>query len=182
MSFHEFARLSAPALRQMAERDAMVIIPVAAMEQHGPHLAVMVDSRLATEVAMQTGRKLGERGETVLVTPTIWTGVSEHHMSFGGTSSLDYLGFQAVVGGTVRSLARHGFRRICLLNGHGGNTTPLVVLVGELTAELRIPLVTFTYWEMAAREIAAILETQNALLHACEAETSMMMAVEPALV
>jgi creatinine amidohydrolase len=178
----EFASLTAPALRRMAEQDAMVIVPVASMEQHGPHLPVMVDTRLATEVAMRTGRKLGERGETVLVTPTIWTGISEHHMSFGGTLSLDYAAFQAVVGGVVRSLVRHGFRRICLLNGHGGNTAPLVVLVGDLTIELKIPLVSFTYWDIATAEIKDILEQQDALLHACEAETSMMMALEPLLV
>lgn len=182
MSRLEFASLTAPALKRMAERNVMIIVPVGAIEQHGPHLPIMVDSRLVAAVAMRTASKLGERGETALVTPTIWTGVSEHHMSFGGTISLDYAAFRAVLGGVIRSLARHGFRRVCLLNGHGGNTAPLVVLVSELAIELKIPLVTLTYWEIATDAIKEILDQQQALLHACEAETSMMMALEPGLV
>ncbi|MGH7086536.1 MAG: creatininase family protein [Acetobacteraceae bacterium] len=178
----EVTGLTAAELKRMGEQDAMIIIPVGSMEQHGPHLPVMVDTRLATEVAMRTARKLTGLGETVLVAPAIWAGVSEHHMAFGGTISLRYAAFQAMAGDVIRSLARDGFRRICLLNGHGGNTAPLTVLVSELTPELKIPLVSFTYWEIAGAAIREILEQQEALLHACEAETSMMMALEPRLV
>jgi creatinine amidohydrolase len=77
---------------------------------------------------------------------------------------------------------RHGFRRVVLLNAHGGNENPLRAIVDELTPKLKLPLVQFTYWHAAAGPIAAILETQSALLHACEAETSMTMALRGDLV
>ncbi|HXP78245.1 MAG TPA: creatininase family protein [Stellaceae bacterium] len=178
----EFSSLTAPALNKMAERNAIVVVPIGSTEQHGPHLPVMVDYRLATEVAMRGARKLAERGHPILVTPTIWTGFAEHHMELGGTITIDYSVFFGLVRGIVRSLVRDGFRRICLLNGHGGNIAPLVVAASELTVEFKIPLVAFAYWDIAVPQTKAILEFQEKLLHACEAETSMMMAVVPHLI
>jgi creatinine amidohydrolase len=178
----EYASLTAPALREMAARDAIVIVPVGATEQHGPHLPVMVDHRMAAEVAMRGAAGLREAGHPVLVTPTVWTGFSEHHMELGGTITVDQATFQALLGCIVRSLVRGGFRRICLLNGHGGNIAPLTVVVSELTVELKIPLVTFSYYQTDPGATRAVLEHQDSVLHACEAETSMIMAVEPGLV
>jgi creatinine amidohydrolase len=177
-----FAALTAPALNSMAERDAIIIVPVGATEQHGPHLPVMVDYRLVTEAAMRAAAKLQAEGHPVLVTPTVWTGFSEHHMELGGTITIDFATFHGLLRGIVRSLVRGGFRRICLLNGHGGNIAPLTVVVSELTVELQIPLVTLCYFEMAPEAMRDILEHQVSTLHACESETSMMMATEPQLV
>jgi creatinine amidohydrolase len=87
-----------------------------------------------------------------------------------------------VIEGICRSLIRHGFRRIVLLNAHGGNENALRNLTDELTPKLEVPIVQFTYWHAAAYAIAELLETQTALMHACEAETSMMMAARPDLV
>lgn len=166
----------------MAARDAIVIVPVGATEQHGPHLPVMVDHRMATEVAMRGAAALRDSGHPVLVTPTVWAGFSEHHMELGGTITLDQATFQALLSSIVRSLVRGGFRRICLLNGHGGNIAPLTVIASELTVELKIPLVTFSYYQTDPAATRDILEHQDAVLHACEAETSMLMAVEPHLI
>jgi len=178
----EWRRLRADQLREMARRDAMVILPLGAIEQHGPHLPVEVDSRLGEEVALRTARVMADRGQPVLVLPMFWPGVSEHHMSFGGTITLGFDTYRAVVEDICRSIIRAGFRRIVLLNGHGGNENGLRVITDELTPKLGVPIVQFTYWYAAAEAIEAILETQKALLHACEAETAMMMAVRPDLV
>ncbi len=69
-----------------------------------------------------------------------------------------------------------------LLNAHGGNENALRTITDELTPKLGLPIVQFTYWYAAAAAIAKILETQGGLMHACEAETSMMLAVRPELV
>ena len=79
-------------------------------------------------------------------------------------------------------MLRHGFKRIVLLNAHGGNENALRTITDELTPKLGAPIVQFTYWYAAAVAIAKILETQGVLMHACEAETSMMLAVRPELV
>ena len=178
----EWRRLRADQLRAVAEQDAIVILPVASLEQHGPHLPVEVDSLLGETVAVRAGRKMLARGQPVLVLPVLWTGLSEHHMSFGGTVTLDFPAFSALVEGVVRSVLRHGFRRVVLLNAHGGNENALRSITDELTPKLGAPIVQFTYWYAAAVAIAKILETQGGLQHACEAETSMMLAVRPELV
>lgn len=178
----EWRRLRADQLRERAKLDAMVILPVASLEQHGPHLPVEVDSILGETVAIRAARKIAARGEHALVLPVLWTGLSEHHMSFGGTVTLDFPAFSAAIECVCRSLQRHGFRRIVLLNAHGGNENALRTITDELTPKLGLPIVQFTYWYAAAAQIAEILETQGALMHACEAETSMMLAVRPELV
>lgn len=179
---YEWRKLRADQLRERARQDAIVILPVASLEQHGPHLPVEVDSMLGEEVAARTAAKVAAKGEAVVVLPVLWTGLSEHHMSFGGTVTLDNAAFAGLVEGVIRSVLRHGFRRIVLLNAHGGNETALRHITDELTPKLCVPIVQFTYWYAAAVPIAKILETQGGLSHACEAETSMMMAIRPELV
>ena len=173
--------LRADELTQRARDDAMVIVPVGSLEQHGPHLPVEVDSMLGETVALRTAALIAEK-EPVVVLPCIWTGLSEHHMSFGGTITLDFETFFGVIRCVCQSLVRHGFKRIVLLNGHGGNDNALRVACDELSTRLAVPLVQFTYWYAAAEPIARLLETQQELRHACEAETSMMMALRPELV
>jgi creatinine amidohydrolase len=178
----EWRKLRADQLRAQAHQDAIVILPVAALEQHGPHLPVEVDSLLGETVALRTARKAVSAGTPALVLPVLWTGLSEHHMSFGGTITLDFAAFSALVEGVVRSVLRHGFHRIVLLNAHGGNENALRTITDDLTPKLGVPIVQFTYWYAAAVAIAKILDTQGGLQHACEAETSMMLAVRPELV
>jgi creatinine amidohydrolase len=177
----EWARMSAPELREKAEAGALVVLPVASLEQHGPHLPTMVDTRLATEVSVRAARILA-RTEPVVVLPCQWMGLSEHHFPFGGTISLDYATFHNVLRCVCRSIRADGFRRLFIVNGHGGNTEPLAVSTRELAHEFGMAVVGGTYWLIAAEAIGPILTTQPNVKHACEAETSMMMAAEPALV
>ena len=177
----EWSRLKAAEIAALARRDAIVIAPIGATEQHGPHLPSMVDWRCAQEVAQRAARIMAKTHPTV-VTPVMPFGMSEHHMSLSGTITLDYATMAALVGCVVESAIRHGFRRIFVLNGHGGNTEALRTIVTELTVRHRLPLATGTYWDIAAEPIAKLLDRQKALLHACEAETSMIMAMAPELV
>ena len=170
--------MTAPALREAAREDTVVIIPLGATEQHGPHLPTQVDWRLAYEVSLRAARLMHGR-QRALVTPAIPFGMSEHHMSLGGTLTLNFTTMSAVVGCIVRSAARHGFKRIFVLNGHGGNIAALETIITELTIELKLPLACGTYWQIAIDSIRKIMEKQTLLLHACEAETSMMMVVAP---
>jgi creatinine amidohydrolase len=178
----EWRRLRADQLRELARQNAVVIVPVGSLEQHGPHLPVEVDSRLGEEVAHRTARLIDARGERAVVLPMLWTGISEHHMSFGGTITLDLPAFAAVIEGICKSIVRHGFKRIVLLNSHGGNDNALRTLADELTPKLGVPILQTTYWLAAAEEIGAIRDTQPNVGHACEAGTAMMMAVRPDLV
>ena len=181
MSEVEWARLKAHELRSLANDTAVVILPVASIEQHGPHLPVMTDTRIGHEVACRAARKAFDRQPTI-VTPVVWSGLSEHHMPFGGTLTLDHDTFFAVLRCLVQSLVRHGFTRVLISNSHGGNIIAMHSAVDRLVQEFAIAIVATTYANEAKEEIDALLENQPGIMHACEGETAMMMALTPELV
>lgn len=173
-----WARMTAAELRAAASEDTLVILPVASLEQHGPHLATGCDTYLGEAVAGRTARKLHEAGHKVVVLPVVWHGLAEHHMPFGGTITLDQPTFLAVLRGIARSVFRHGFARLMLLNAHGGNTEAIGVAVAEIGNEWPDRRVAGgTYWLVAPEAFAGMLDDQAGVMHACEAETSMMMHV-----
>lgn len=177
----EWARLKAHELRRLAEENAVVILPIASTEQHGPHLPVMTDTRLGHEVAVGAARKAYATRPTV-VTPVVWSGLSEHHMPFGGTLILSHDTFRRVVRDLIQALVRHGFRNILISNSHGGNIVAMHQICDELSPQLDAVLVATTYPSEAGEALSELLEDQKGMQHACEAETSMMMACEPDLV
>lgn len=177
----EWDRLKAHELRALANENAVVIFPVAATEQHGPHLPTMTDTRIGGEIARRAARKACARQPTV-VAPVVFSGLSGHHMPFGGTLTLDHDTFIAVIECLVRSAIRHGFRKILLSNSHGGNITAIQFAADRLAQETGAIIVATTYANEAAQTIAPILDDQPGIMHAGEAETSMMLALEPDLV
>ena len=177
----EWSRMKAYEVNERQAGDAIVIVPIGSFEQHGPHLPVQVDALLAGEVARRAGVKISA-DQPVIVTPTVWCGLAEHHMSFGGTITLDFDTFQSVLRCICRSLIRQGFRKILLLNGHGGNITALSVISDTLSREFDLPIATTTYWVPAREAFAELLKHQTTIGHACEAETSMLLALKPDLV
>jgi creatinine amidohydrolase len=174
-------RLSAAALRALAARDAIVLLPVGSTEQHGPHLPAGVDDFLCSEVCRRVAAELAP-DRAVVVAPTLWFGLADHHVPFGGTFSVSLATYYAVLQDLCRSILGAGFRRIVIVNGHGGNIQALAAFTGELTRELNAPIATATYFMEARSEQARVLEDQAGVMHACEAETSMMMACHPELV
>jgi len=178
----EWRRLKAAELNERAAAGAVAILPVASTEQHGPHLATGVDGYLCGEVCRRAAAKLMALGEPAVVAPTLWVGLAEHHVAFGGSFTLQLSTYQALLADLGRSIKRAGFRRLVIVNGHGGNMTALNAMSAELTRELGIELAITTYFELAEPAIAAVLEDQPGVMHAGEAETSMMLALHPDLV
>ena len=177
----EWAKLKAHELRDLAARNAVVILPVAAIEQHGPHLPVMTDTRIGAEVARRAAEKAFDQRPT-LVAPAVWSGLSEHHMAFGGTLSLDHETFAAVLRCLISSLVRHGFADVLISNSHGGNIIAMQAAADRFATELGATIVATTYAAEGHAAIAELLEDQDGVMHAGEAETSMMLALEPDLV
>jgi len=178
----EWARLTGPEIRAIAARpDALAVLPIGSLEQHGPHLPVITDTASASAAAIRAARLVVEE-LPVLVLPGLWTGMSEHHLPFGGTISLNFSELRGVLSGVVRSLKAIGFARLLVVNGHGGNVEPLAVAARELAHEYGLPVIACTPWYLTRKRIAEIAETTETPAHACEGETSVMMAIAPDLV
>src|SRR4051794_4497502 len=99
-------------------RETPIVFPVAALEQHGRHLPLYTDSLLLGEVV----RRVAERHEgRVVFAPVQWLGNSDHHLDFPGTLSATPRLYLDLLAGLLENAIGHGFRRLVLLNGHGGN-------------------------------------------------------------
>lgn len=164
-----------------ASQDKIVLLPLGATEQHGPHLAVGTDTDIVTRVAQLAEQT---RHEKIILAPTLPYGSSHHHLAFGGTISISADLYVQVICDLVRSLIQSGFRRIVLLNGHGGNITPVKQALSMLSREFD-PLVPAyialaTYWELGGSAFSGEAPMESpALSHACEYETSMMLHLYP---
>jgi creatinine amidohydrolase len=173
--------LTAEDLRAKASAEAIVILPVGSMEQHGPHLPVGVDTILCEGVC-KAGAEMAEDTVPVVVAPTLWCGMAEHHMAFGGTFTFDVPTYRAVLLAFLKSIERHGFKRVFIVNGHGGNIAALNAFLPDFARETSLRVFVATYFELARSALAPVLEDQTSVHHACEVETSLMMALAPDLV
>ncbi len=165
-------------------KDVPVVAPIAAVEQHGAHLPVYTDSILLNEVVRRAAESLGDR---VIWAPLLWLGNSHHHLDFAGTLSAEPRTYLDLLVGLIDNLVAHGFRRIVLLNGHGGNIVPASQAVFEARQRYRdrtdLLLLSATYWLLGSRP-GAVDRTilQDRMGHACEWETSMILRLAPDLV
>jgi creatinine amidohydrolase len=155
-------------------RGGVVIVPTGSVEQHGPHLPIGTDTFIACEIA----RRVADSTDGVLVAEPIAYGCSWHHMAFPGTVTLRVATFVAVVVDVCRSLCEQGFRPV-LLNGHGGNRSPLEVALVEL-AESGYRCAALTYFDLIRDDARSLLtDADSATGHACALETSISLSLWP---
>lgn len=160
-----------------------MIVPTGATEQHGHHLPLETDTLLVSAVADCSAAKARASGTSVYVTPPIPVGYSPHHLDFAGTLTISSDVFGGLVKGVVRSLWRHGCPKIFVLNGHGGNANLLKAALQDLRFEDGIRAAGASYWDFVLDFIQNWRTSgPGGINHACEMETSLMLAVAPELV
>ena len=173
-----YGELTSPDLARIAPK-TIALLPLGSIEQHGRHLPVQTDTALVSEIASRAEKAMSQK---IVLLPTLWLGSSHHHLGFAGTVSIQSETYIQVLVEMVECLARTGFHRIVLLNGHGGNINPGNEVLYRLNLKwngTKEPWVAVaTYWHVARNELASqkFMETP-ALTHACEYETSMMLAI-----
>ena len=177
----KFAEMTFPQLRQVARERTLLLAPIAACEQHSRHLPTITDTVLVTAVADGVERRLPRE---VLLLPTLWLGASSHHLRFGATLSAEVDTHVAVLCDLLVPLLEDGYQRLLVLNGHGGNIDTMQVALRTLQPQwTNRQLSAASYWDLAAKELAALAEGPRKVMgHACEFETSMMMYLRPDLV
>lgn len=175
-----WADLPSSAFRELPG-DLVAVLPLGAIEQHGPHLPVSVDRDL---IEAAVAAMLGELGpeQSVLALPVLSVTKSNEHLSFPGTLTLGPETLLAVLRDIGASLARTGVRRLVLFNGHGGNTALLQVAARELRVANRMIVAVCGWFGFAETEGLISAEAYARDIHAGDLETSAMLAVKPALV
>jgi creatinine amidohydrolase len=161
-------------------KEKVAVLPLGAIEQHGPHLPVSTDTDIASQIAFEAEKRLANE---IVLCPPLPFGSSHHHLSFGAIS-LSITTYTQVLVEMVECLLHMGFRRIVLLNGHGGNITPgkqaLALLSNKYDTDLKPNIVFTTYWELAGKIFSGAPPMQSpALSHACEYETSLLLHLFP---
>lgn len=166
----------------LAERDgSLLVVPVGSLEQHGHHLPVATDTLLVDGVAHGAA---DATDAPVLVSPPVWTGLSPHHLPFGGTVSLERADLEALLEGIADTALGNGFDALLLLNGHGGNAALIDAVVVSIGADHPDVEVTgLTYFALAAEIADDVRDSAvGGTGHGGEFETSLMLHLHPELV
>lgn len=158
------------------------VIGAGSIEQHGPHLPLFVDAEHGKALSKRVAEIMG----SALVAPTIRVGVSEHHMGFRGTITLQESTFSAICHDYVSSLVRHGFEKICFVPTHGGNFRPLENMLDSLNkiADGKARVLAYhnlngvvDVWKRVVHEDSGLGDRVGG--HADIAETSLMEHLHP---
>lgn len=170
--------------------EAVVLLPMGATEQHGPYLPTGTDHLLAGWVAERAAAQAEESAErTLVIAPTLPIGASDHHLPYGGTLSISAQTLLAVLTDVLQSMAISGARRVVLINGHGGNTgichaaAAVASSANQRSVEAgpEVAVAHLDYWSMLPAEDTTI-DRPLVPGHAGMFETSMILAMDPALV
>ena len=176
---HEITREEAAA----RAANALLVLPVGATEQHGPHLPLGTDFLIVEHITREAAREVRSTVD-VLVTPTLSVGSSHHHLPFGGTISLSTERYYGALSDMVGSLIESGFHRVFILNGHGGNHEIIQLVVRDLALKHPVNLGAASYWDLAREAVAELEFDLHGRFpgHAGVFETSVIMALRPDLV
>ena len=166
-------------LEEARKHDPVVIVPVGSIEQHGPHCPLEVDIVTPYEVAKKVAEEIDDF--PVLVAPPVWWGLAHYNQGFIGTITLQLETQIDLLSDICRSIYASGFRRIILLNGHGGNQAPIIAIATKISEE-NIFVAPITYWNLVPEELHEIAEDDVSIGHGGELETSLMLYLRPHLV
>lgn len=181
MTKHLYRTLTWPEVRERAERGAVIVIPVAAIEQHGYHLPIDTDNVLVEHVTEEAARR---SDGLILTAPMIHYGFNEHNMGFPGTINIRETVFIDFCYDVAHSFVRQGFDRIVFVNGHGSNQMLCNLAARRIVNTTRALAAAVAHWAMAREAVDRMRESEypGGMAHACEFETSMYMYLRPELV
>ena len=170
------AQRSWPETRDLLRTNEVVLLPVGAHEQHGPGIAMATDTISADGLCRRAAALLGERAA---VAPAVPFGVSWHHMHFPGTITLTPETLSTVLVEIVASLAQHGFPRVAIVNGHGGNSAAITTAVETVRQRVKDTRVIGLFGYAFIAEQARVLMPEGSMGHGGGDEAAVVYAEAP---
>jgi creatinine amidohydrolase len=172
-----YSDLTWPEVNDAVRQKKVILLPVGSTEQHGPHLPLDVDNLIANSVCLEAGRHAPEK---ILVAPVISYGYNIHAFDYPGTMHVGHdhlLGFCLSV---CKSFAYHGFKRIVMVNGHGGNSAVLELVGRKTILETDALATAFNWWNLLKVDPGFLSSVRESVFpggtgHACEVETSVYL-------
>jgi len=170
-------------IARLAKQGTTVVVPLGATEQHGHHLPVYTDSIICEYIVQEAVRKAIEQ-IPILMTPLMAVGCSQHHLGFNGTISISSSTYLNMLHDILESLYVCGFRKIIVVNGHGGNHQLMNQAVQDLTVRHQVWTAAASYWNVARAQLNAVNagEVGKVPGHAGGFETALVQAIRPELV
>ena len=177
------AEMSGQEVQAALKRTKAILIPVGAIEDHGPHLPLGTDCMEAREICRRTAIRLEENGCPVVIGPVIPFGTSSFHMAFPGTISISSRTLTTLLHEVCMSLYKAGFRDFILIHGHDGNLSSMMVAAQELVDATPDARSVVLNWLAALSKVYNTIQTSTkGEGHGGEGETSRLMVTHPELV
>jgi creatinine amidohydrolase len=175
-----FPYLTWTEIDQMPDRENVVILqPIGAIEQHGPHLPLIVDAAISTAVLGKALEQL-EPEVPAYALPPLYYGKSNEHWHFPGTITLSAQTLMALLLEVGQSLHRAGFRKLAFVNGHGGQPQVLEMVARDLHQQLDLMVFPLFVWQVPNCAAELLTPQEQALgIHAGDAETSLLLSILP---
>ena len=162
-------------VKEAVDQFPVAILPVGATEQHGHHLPLGVDIMLAEGVSRLVAEETG-----ALLLPALPFGYSWVWRDIPGTVSVQQHNVEALIKDVAHSVSRYGIELLAIINGHEANNSSMKYAARELEDEVRVPVIYFFYPDLSeVMEKYCDSATWNGMVHACEFETSLMLALYP---
>lgn len=170
--------MSYPEVEQYLKNSTTILLPVGSVEQHSPYGIIGTDFIAAEAVAREAAEKL-----QLLVAPTVSYGVSPHHMNFKGSVTLSPATFIQVISEIILSFTKHGFTRVIIINGHGGNKSSIETAFQHLKMEDTPGQFSCISWYDGLKEtqlLQELFQDQDGS-HATPSEISLTMLLRPSV-
>lgn len=175
------AHMTSPEVAALDKQHGVVVLPIGAIEQHGPHLPLITDTLIATHALDATLAQLPEEVPVWALPPQSY-GKSNEHINFAGTMTLSAETLTAVLQDIAASVARAGFRRLAFLNGHGGNVGLLNMVARDIRVATGLMVFCLHGIQYGKPPFEMSEQEWRFGLHAGETETSLILAMAPELV
>lgn len=134
-----------PQIAEYLKTKDSILLPVGSTEQHGPNGLLGIDFLTSFDISLQAGLKT-----KTLICPPLPFGMALHHMAFAGTMSLTPTTYIKVMVELIQSLQKHGFKKIWVVNGHGGNIAPITTAFCEfLNSDQTLDLQLINWWHLS---------------------------------